>query len=37
MNIVCITPILEIEGLYERLESMSDLLLMYAPELENAK
>jgi len=37
MNIVCITPILEIEGLYERLESMSDLLLMYAPELDRGK
>jgi len=37
MNIVCITPILEIEGLYERLESMSDLLLMYAPELDRDK
>jgi len=37
MNIVCITPILEIDGLYERLESMSDLLLMYAPDIDRDK
>ena len=33
MNLICITPILEIDGLYDRLESMSDNLL-YVPDID---